>query len=343
MRAAVLYGPKDIRLETVDIPRIRSDEILVKVKACGICGSDIHTYKTGALSTLHKPVILGHEFSGEIVEVGSAVKGLGIGDKVLGTGYRYCGECYWCQQGQVDRCPNTALPGYGMDGAFAEYVVVPNPALEKTLFRLPEGLSWQEAATVEPMSVACFAVEQALIEPKEAVVVLGAGMIGQGIAQLCKARGAGKVIVSELSPKRLAMAQKLGADVALNPKGINPVEAVTKATSGDMAGVVFECSGAPIAFRQAFLMTRVFGKVMQVGVFEQNIDLSPDLISLITFRNMTLRGCGGQIWGMALDAVRLGQVKTRDLITHEFALTEAKEAFETLLNSDEAIKVMIKP
>jgi 2-desacetyl-2-hydroxyethyl bacteriochlorophyllide A dehydrogenase len=330
MRAAVIYGPRDIRLETVEDPSIRSDEILVKVKACGICGSDIHTYKMGVMSSSPTSRILGHEFSGEIVELGSAVEGLKVGDKVLGTGYRNCGQYI-------------VVPGYGLDGAFAEYVVVPNPALGKTLFRIPEGLGWEEAATVEPVSVACHAVERAKIQPNEIVVILGAGMIGQGVAQAAKAKGAAKVIVCEPSAKRLTMAKNLGADLVLNPKEIDPVEAVTEATSWKMADVVFECSGVPAVFRQALRMVRFFGRVMQVAVFEQNVELEPDLMSLMTFKNLSLRGCAGQRWAMALDLVRLGQVKTRDLITHEFTLNNVKEAFETQLNSDEAIKVLIRP
>jgi L-iditol 2-dehydrogenase len=183
----------------------------------------------------------------------------------------------------------------------------------------------------------------AKIQPNETVVILGAGMIGQGVAQAAKAKGAAKVIVCEPSSKRLTMAKNLGADIALNPKEIDPVKAVTEATSLEMADVAFECSGVAAAFRQAFSMVRAFGRVMQVAVFEQNVELEPDLMSLITFRNLTLRGCAGQRWAMALDFVRLGQVKTRDLITHELTLNNAKKAFETQLNSDEAIKVLIKP
>ena len=168
-------------------------------------------------------------------------------------------------------------------------------------------------------------------------------MIGQGVAQAAKARGAAKIVICEPSSKRLTMAKALGADIALNPKETDPVKAVTEATSREMADMAFECSGVAAAFRQAFSMVRAFGRVMQVAVFEQNVELEPDLMSRITFRNLTLRGCAGQRWAMALDLVRVGQVKTRDLITHEFTLNNVKEAFETQLNSDEAIKVLIKP
>lgn len=330
MRAAIIRGACDIRLETVDDPSIQDNEILVKVKACGICGTDLHTYRMGPTSVSERPVILGHEWSGEIVEAGSTVQGLRVGDKVLGTGYGI-------------RDNYVVLPGYGLDGAFAEYVVVPNPALGQSLFKIPENLSWEEATTVEPVSVACHAVDQAGIQPDYTVVVLGAGMIGQGIAQAAKVQGAAKVIVCEPSPKRLAMARKLGADVAVNPNEADPVEAIMAATSQKMANVAFECSGAPAAFCQALHMVSFSGRVIQVGILEQDLVLKPDLMSMLTFRNLTLQGCAGQKWATAFELVRDGHVRTSDLITHEFTLNNAKEAFETQLNADESIKVLIKP
>ena len=344
MLAAVICGPRDIRVKMVEDPSIQKDEILVKVKACGICGTDIHAYKMGNTSVSKEPLILGHELSGEIVEVGPAVEGLRVGDKVVGTGYRNCRVCPWCQQGLIDRCPNPRVPGEGLDGAFAEYVVVPNPALGRTFFHIPENLDWQEAATIEPISVACYAVKRARIQTDETVVILGAGMIGQGIVQVCKTMGVSKVIVSEPSAIRLAMASKLGADITVNPRETNPIEAVAEATSREMADVVFECSGSPVAFRQAPRMVRPFARIIQVGMFEENLELSPELTSLMfAFRNITLRGSGGQRWDMALELVQTGQVKTRDLITQEFPLEAAKEAFEMQAKSDEAIKVLIKP
>ena len=136
MKAALIYGPRDIRVETVETPTVQEDEILVKVKACGICGTDMHVYKTGRTSGSKMPVILGHEFSGEIVDIGKPIDGLSVGDKVIGTGLRGCGECHWCRQGQTYRCTNPSVPGEGLDGAFAEYVIVPNPTPGQMLFHV---------------------------------------------------------------------------------------------------------------------------------------------------------------------------------------------------------------
>ena len=198
MKAAVLYGTGDIRIEERPQPTADTNEVVLKVKAAGICGSDLHLFKSGDLSVFrNKPSVLGHEFSGEVVEFGPEVKGLKVGDRMLGNGRRSCGYCSYCLQGETNQCAVTVLPGWGLDGAFAEYVVVPNPALGEQFFHIPERLDWEDAATVEPFSVALRAVDTANIQPAETVLVMGAGMIGQGVVQLCKARGAGKVIVSE--------------------------------------------------------------------------------------------------------------------------------------------------
>lgn len=171
----------------------------------------------------------------------------------------------------------------------------------------------------------------------------GAGMIGQCIAQVCKTMGA-RTIVSEPSPTRLALANRLGADLVLNPRETDPIKAVATATSGDMAGAVFECSGSPIAFRQAVEIARPFGKIIQVGMFEDSLELSPELASMMfAFKNLTVRGSGGQRCDMTVDFVRSGQVKTGELITHRFPLDRIREGFETQLDPGNSIKVVITP
>jgi len=327
MRAALVHGPRDVRVENVAVPAIKSDEVLVQVRACGICGTDLHIYKTG--KTQNK--ILGHEWSGEVADIGSDVKGLRVGDRVAGVGYRISG---W----------RVAVPGEGLDGAFAEYVVVPKPLVGDSFFRLPESLSWELAATIEPVSIACYAVEQAELEPKDTVVIFGAGMIGQCLVQICRNLGISKIVVFEPSAKRRAMASEMGADETLNPSAKDPVKAVEEATKKWMASVIFECSGAPAALSKAIQMTRFFGRIMQVGFFEQDIELSAELVnSMITYRNITWCGCGGQSWGKALEMVTTGQVNTGELITHEFPLDDIRNAFETQLDAGKAIKVMVKP
>ena len=328
MKAAVIHGPRDVRVETVDVPSIQDDEVLVKVKACGICGTDLHVYKTGETSGNK---ILGHEWSGEVADIGSDVKGLTIGERVAGVGYRLSG---WYVK----------VPGEGLDGAFAEYVVVPNPLIGDSFFRIPDDMSWELAATIEPVSIACYVVDQAQVKPEDTVVVLGTGMIGLCIVQICKDMEVSHILVSEPSDKRRTMAETLGADVTFNPLREDPVEAIERATKGWRTNVVFECSGMPDAVYQAMQVTRFYGRVMQVGFFEKDINLSIELMNrLMTYKNLTWQGCGGQGWDMAREMVRTGKVNTKDLITHEYPLAHIEEAFETQLKADESIKVLVKP
>ncbi len=343
MKAAVLYGPRDLRVETVKDPSIRSDEVLVRVGACGICGTDIRTYKMGSTRPSAGGTIIGHEFSGEVVDLGTAVEGCRVGDRVVGIGFRHCGQCYWCRQGRTERCTNPGVPGHGLDGAFAEYVVIPRPAVGRTVFRVPGDMSWEIAATIEPMSNACFFADRAKIREGDTVVVLGAGMMGQTIALAGKALGASTVIVSEPSARRRQIASSLGADAVFSPLEKDPLETVASITNGLMASVVFECSGVPAAFRQGLQMLRFLGRMMQVAYFERPLELAPEVTSLLVDRSLTLQGCAGQAWGKAVEMVTSGRVRTDDLITHRFALDDVKAAFEAQLDAEHSIKVIVVP
>lgn len=343
MKAAVIRGPADIRAETVETPTIKANEILVKVAACGICGSDIQFYKKGPASIPKGHTIIGHEWSGEVIEVGSAVKGVAMGSRVIGTGFHFCGKCKACLQGMWGECPDRGMPGYGLDGAMAEYVVVPNPMPGVLLFETPETMTYDEAAVVEPMAIAGWAVEEAHLQPDQTVAVLGAGPIGLGALQFAKIEGA-KVIVSEPSAKRLALARKLGADEIIDPKINNPIEIVREFTSGKWANVVIECSGVPAVFYQGLDMLQRSGKLMQIANFEEGLHLSPEMMhERIMKKNLSIQWSGGIVWGKAFELVSNGKINTKDLISHEFKLDNVKEAFEMVLNAEESVKVILKP
>lgn len=342
MKAAVLRGPADIRVETVDTPKIKANEILVKVAACGICGTDLRAYKAGP-GIVHKGRnIIGHEFSGEVVEIGSAVKGVTLGSRITGNGYHFCGVCKACLQGMWWECSDRGLIGYGLDGAMAEYVVLPNPMPGVLLFELPETMKFDEAAVVEPMTISGWAVEEAHIQPDQTVVVLGAGTIGLGALQFAKLDGA-KVIVSEPSAKRLEIARKLGADVTINPVKDDPVAVVQKLTSGKMADVVIECSGVPKVFYQGVNMLHRSGKVMQVANYGQGLNLSPEILEEMMKKNLSVQVTGGAIWSRAFNLASTGKINTKGLISHKFKLEDARHAFEMQLNAAESVKVLIIP
>ena len=349
MKAAIYYGPGDIRVESVSDPKLEADGILIEVKACGICGSDIHPYRVGGL--IEPGLIMGHEFSGDVIEVGASVADIKKGDRVTAASLLPCGKCHWCQRKQIYRCSNMKVLGFHMPGAFAEYVSIPLALVNQTVFLLPDEISYKDGATVEPLSVGENAVKKAEPAAEDTVVILGVGMIGQCALQVFKAIGVAKVIVSEVGKKRLAVAKAMGADVVINAAEEEPIQRVREATSGMGADIVAECAGAPVTFQQAIEMVRgglqqAFetvrpdSRIMLVGIYEQPIQWTPNSIIRNSIRMI---GCYAGSFPPAIDLLKTGKVNTRPLVTHKYPLDKAREAFETQLKADESIKVLIKP
>lgn len=354
MKAATYYGAGDIRVENVSDPKLEAGGVLIKVKACGICGSDLHPYKVGGLieaGFIQPGLIMGHEFSGDVVEVGVNVTGIKKGDRVTAGSILPCGECDLCRGGQTNRCSDMKVLGFQIPGAFAEYVSIPLAIVNQTIFPLPDEISYEEGATVEPLSVGANAARRAEPRHEDIVVVLGAGMIGQCAMQSFKAMGVAKVIISEVSKKRLEVAKATGADIIINAAEEDPVQRVREVTSGVGADIVAECAGAPITFQQAIGMVRgslqqAFekerpdGKIMLVGVYEEPIAWMP---IMVINNSVRMIGCFAGDFLPAIDLLKTGKVNSKPLITHEFPLDRAKEAFEAQLKTDESIKVLIKP
>lgn len=334
MKAAVLYGPRDIRVEEVETPRVEAGDVIIKIRACGICGSDLHAYKLGLFPDLGTPVnsglILGHEFSGEVVELGGQVEGLREGDRV------------------------TALSM----GGEAEYLKIPS-FLTPAVFYIPSEVSHEEAATNEPLATSLHAVGLASPANEETIVIFGAGIIGLGVLQVIKVRSSARVVVVDLSDKRLAMAKQLGAEVVINAAREDPYQRMLEMTGATKlmfleqlaSGVdtVFDCAGGAVeytgtaALQQALLMVRENGKVVLVAVFEKPFEIDHNLIMR---KGLSLLGSFGYSmdeFAQALELMRSGKVDRKPLITHEFPLKRAKEAYETQLKAEKAIKVLIKP
>jgi len=354
VKAATYYGAGDIRVENVSDPQLEAGGILIQVKACGICGSDLHPYKVGGLieaGFIQPGLIMGHEFSGDVVAVGTNVTGIKEGDRVTAGSILPCRECEWCRKGESNRCLNMMVLGFQMPGAFAEYVSIPLAIVDQTVFLLPEEISYEEGATVEPLSVGINAARRAEPGHEDIVVVLGAGMIGQCALQSFREMNVAKVIVSEVSKKRLEVAKASGADIVINAAEEDPVQRVRELTSGIGADIVAECAGAPTTFQQAIDMVRgsmqqAFeterpdGKIMLVGVYEEPIQWMP---IMVINNSVRMIGCFSGGFAPAIDLLKTRKVSTVPLITHEFSLDEAKEAFETQLRTEESIKVLIKP
>lgn len=336
MKAAVYHGPGDVRFEEVPAPVLEKGDVLLRVKACGICGSDLHTYRHGLFEGLGAPLasggrILGHEFSSEVVEINGEATGVKVGDRVCAVGM----------------------------GGNAEYFRVP-AMMVPAIFPIPDEIGDDEAATVEPLATSFHGV--ALAEPAdgETIVIMGAGIIGLGALQLLKATANVKTIVVDLSDRRLALAGRLGADVTINASredavarifemtGSSDVSLVPGVTSGNVDTVI-DCAGVPRTFtgttvlEQALSLVKQNGRVVVVAVFERPVELEMNVIM-----RKGIRLFGSWAWHpdefrQGMELMRTGRVDRQPLISHAFSLEQASEAYETQLNADDSVKVLIKP
>ncbi len=336
MKAAVMHGAKDIRTQEVPDPVCEPHGVIIKVKACGICGSDLHVYKREG----QQGTVFGHEFSGDIVEAGSQVQGITPGMRVTAVGFRPCGECFWCGQGKKHRCSNMAILGYQFPGAMAEYVHVPFAALGRSIFPLPEELTYEDGASVEPLSISYFSVNRAQPKESEVIAVIGLGVIGLYAIQVLKTMGVGKILASGRRTSRLATAKICGANVAIDAAKDDAVDVIIRETTNLGVNTVLECAGTQVTFDQSVAIARGGGKIMLVGIYEEPLKWEP--LSFIS-KNLTLIGCLGGNFPAAIELLRSGKVKTKNMITHSFPLDQTTEAFRTQLLDPSAIKVMIKP
>ena len=332
MKAAVMRGIKDIRTETVPDPVLEPHGVIIKVRACGICGSDLHVYKRDMQGT-----IFGHEFSGDVVSVGAQVKGIAPGMRVTAVGFRPCGKCFWCAQGKGHRCSDMALLGYQFPGAMAEYVHIPFAVLGRTVFPLPDELGYEAAASVEPLSISYFSVNRAQPKPDESVAVLGLGVIGLFAVQVLKSFGVTKIVTSGRRAARLRAAAECGADVVIDAALQDATAAVMDATGKMGVNTVVECAGMQATFDQAVALARGGGKIMLVGIYEQPLVWDP--MAAIA-KNISLIGCLGGNFPAAIELLRNRKADAQPLITHRFTLDQAAEAFRTQLQDPDAIKVM---
>jgi 2-desacetyl-2-hydroxyethyl bacteriochlorophyllide A dehydrogenase len=338
MKAAVLRGKRDIVIMDRPEPEVEPGGIVIRVRACGICGSDLHLYRHGVGGEM----IMGHELSGDITAVGARVTGVREGDRVTAITGRGCGECYWCRQGQWLRCSRMQLLGYGgIPGAFAEYVSIPNFSLNLYAMKLPPSMPYEVGATAEPLSVALYSVTRAQVKPEDAVVVIGAGVIGLCIVKVLKAFGVKTVIISGRRAGRLTIAEESGADVVVDAARDDIVPVASEATSGRGADVVFECAGTAVSFEQSLRLAHRGSRVVLVGLYEEPISWDP---TFIVSNDIDFIGAGLRFdLPGAIGLMESGRVDTRQLITHRFPLDDAREAFETQLAAEDAIKVIIKP
>lgn len=341
MKAAVWHGSNDIRIEEIPKPEIKDDEVLIRVKATGICGSEAHAY-SGVSKRRTPPLIMGHEFTGEVTEVGEKGEDVKIGDRVVIDPIIRCGTCEQCISGRSNICNNLRLIGLHQHGAFAEYVAVP----AKNCLRLPDSVSFEEGTLVEPLSVGVHAVSRTPVKLGDTVVVIGAGIIGLMTMQAAKLAGAARLAIVGGGRRkyRLELARKLGADVVINSKKEDSVKKVMELT--DMKGVdaVLEAVGIEITVQQAMKMVKKGGRVAVIGMLVPKMEL--EMLNAAV-KETEIKGMYGYTttdFRVALDLIIAGRVDVKSVITHLFPLDDARKAFEILHEKRDGVtKVIIKP
>jgi L-iditol 2-dehydrogenase len=338
MLRANLTGPERMKLEEVKIPEIKEDEVLIQVKVCGICGSDIHSYK-GKHPFVHPPIVLGHEFSGVISKLGSKVKSLKEKDKVTVEPNIVCGKCYNCREGRYNICTNLKVIGcVGYNGALVEYIAVP----EEKVIKLPEKFSFEEAALVEPAAVAIHAVRKSGQRLGNRVLILGAGTIGLLVMQAAKLQGAGEVVISELLEYRLKRAEDLGADRVVNSSSGDLIKLMERSYGKEGIDLIYDCVGIEETIFQSIQIARKGTKIIIVGVPEGNIKVD---LAWVQDRELELVGSLMYTRGdftTALNLIQREKLQVKPLITHKFKLKDVEKAFKILLKGEEEVlKVLI--
>jgi L-iditol 2-dehydrogenase len=344
MKAIRVYGPKDLRYEEVPDPKIKPDEVLIKVKAAAVCGTDVEVYDgtmfyiTSGMSKL--PFTPGHEWAGEVVQLGAEVSEFKIGDRVTGECSVGCRTCPYCLRGWYNQCPTRRETGLlGLDGGFAEYIAYPKQFLHKC-----NGMKFDEASFIEPTGVALYPTKLAQVCPQDIVGVFGPGPIGLFMVQTAKAYGAKKVILIGTREERLELGIQLGADATVNLRTENLVEKVRKLTDGQMINVALEAVGKPSVWTDIASVIAPRGRIALTGLFageKCQVDFDPLVIG-----NVTIMGTlgGPNVWDEAIDLHERGLVKAGPMITHRLPLSEFEEAMQILKERrDNAIKVVLEP
>ncbi|HEY2930244.1 MAG TPA: galactitol-1-phosphate 5-dehydrogenase [Acidobacteriota bacterium] len=343
MKALLLKDYKQLEVTTVPDPEIGPDEVLVRVKACGICGSDVHGYD-GRTGRRIPPLIMGHEASGVIAAVGAGVKEFRPGDRVTFDSTVYCGKCFHCRRGEVNLCDNRKVLGvscseYRRHGAFAEFVAVP----QHIIYSLPDDLSFEQAAMIEAVSIAFHATNRAPMKLGDSVVVVGAGMIGQLVIQTVRQAGCGTLIAIDLDDRKLQMARERGADEGINAGSPDLQAQILELTQGRGADLAFEVVGTSDAFNTAVASLRKGGAATLVGNLSSKVEMP---LQQVVTREITLIGAcasSGE-YPACIDLMARGKIDVRAFISASVPLEEGPMWFDRLYRQEPGLmKVILKP
>lgn len=348
MKALRWHGQKDLRLDTIEEPVATGGKVKIKVEWCGICGSDLHEYTAGPIfipeSAPHPltgekaPIVMGHEFSGQIVEIGEGVTKFGVGDRVVVEPIFACGKCEACKQGKYNLCSDMGFLGLaGGGGGFSGYVA----ADEAMVHKIPDSVSFEQGALVEPSAVALYAVRSSKLKVGDKAAVFGTGPIGLLVIEALKASGASEIYAVELSPERKQKAAELGA-IVIDPKEFDAVKEIHKRTQGGV-DVAYEVTGVPPVLTQALESTKMGGELMIVSIFEKEAPIHPNNVVLM---ERTVKGMIGyrDVFPAVLSLMEQGYFPAEKLVTKRISLGDVlAEGFETLLKEKNQVKILVKP
>lgn len=352
MKAALWYAKGDVRVEEVQEPVVVPGSVKIKVKWCGICGSDVHEYMGGPISIPVKkphpisgktaPIILGHEFSGQIVELGEKVTNLKVGDRVAVEPIVACGVCPACKEDKYNLCSSIGFHGLcGTGGGFAEYTVFPS----KFVHKIPDTISYEKASLIEPMCVALHSVRISSFRTGDTALVLGSGPIGLATIECLKAAGARLVVVLQRKSIRQEYAKRAGADVVLDPNEVDVVEEIKKITDGVGVDVSFETTGAKIGFNVGINAIKFEGTMVVTSIWEDETSFNPNIL---VFGEKKVIGtiCYRHEYPSVIAEMADGRIKANGYITKKIHLDDiVKEGFDTLTGSEKKkhVKIIVTP
>jgi L-iditol 2-dehydrogenase len=340
MRVAMYYSNQDVRLEEIPTPQIGQGEVLMRVEASGICGTDLLEWYR-----LHKaPLILGHEVAGVVEAVGKGVEKYKGGDRICAAHHVPCNTCHYCVSGHHTVCDILRRTNFD-PGGFAEYLRLPRINVEQGIFPLPDEVSFEEATFVEPLACVLRGQRLAHLQPGQSVLIIGSGIAGLLHIQLARASGAGYIMATDIVDYRLEAARKFGADVAVQAKEYNP-DYLRRAIDGRLADLVVICSGATSAINQALDSVERGGTVLFFAPTEPGVSVPISVNDLFWRNEITLASSYGGSpadYAAALELIQAGKIHVREMITHQLGLAETGLGFQLVARAQDSLKVIIEP
>ena len=340
MRVAMYYSNRDVRLEEMPTPQIGPGEVLMRVEASGICGTDLLEWYR-----LHKaPLVLGHEVAGVVAAVGEGVRHCRVGDRICAAHHVPCNACHYCLSGHHTVCDTLRRTNFE-PGGFAEYVRLPAINVEQGIFPLPDEVSFEEATFVEPLACVLRGQRLAHLQPGQSLLVIGSGIAGLLHIQLARTSGASQIVATDIVDYRLEAARRFGADVAVHARDYTPAS-LRQAADGRLADLVVVCSGATSAISQALESVERGGTILFFAPTEPGVSVPISVNDLFWRNEITLTNSYGGSpadYAAALELIQAGKIHAREMTTHRLGLAETGLGFQLVARAQDSLKVIIEP